>query len=35
VAFLEEKTCNDFNDALKQLRESGRYREIIVKYIGK
>ena len=35
VAFLEEKTCDDFNDALKQLRESGRYHEIIVKYIGK
>jgi len=34
VAFTDEKICNDFNDGLKQLRESGRYRDIILKYIG-
>lgn len=33
VAFVDEKVRDDFNEGLKQLRESGRYDEIIKKYI--
>jgi len=33
VAFVDETVKNDFNEGLKQLRESGRYDEIVKKYI--
>jgi polar amino acid transport system substrate-binding protein len=33
VAFVDEKVRDDFNEGLKQLRESGRYDEIVKKYI--
>jgi polar amino acid transport system substrate-binding protein len=33
VAFVDENVRNDFNDGLKQLRESGRYDEILKRYI--
>ncbi len=35
VGFVDEKVRDDFNDGLRQLRESGRYDEIIRKYISK
>ena len=35
VGFVDKKVRDDFNDGLKQLRESGRYDEIINKYISK
>ncbi len=35
VGFVDEKVRDDFNDGLKQLRESGRYDEIIKQYISK
>ena len=34
VGFVDKKIRDDFNDALKQLRETGRYDEIIKKYIS-
>ena len=34
VAFVNEKVRDDFNEGLKQLRESGRYDEIVKKYIN-
>jgi len=34
VGFVDQKVRDDFNDGLKQLRESGRYDEIIKKYIS-
>jgi len=33
VAFVDEKVRNDFNEGLKQLRKTGRYDEIVKKYI--
>jgi polar amino acid transport system substrate-binding protein len=33
VAFVDEKVRDDFNKGLKQLQESGRYDEIVKKYI--
>jgi len=33
VAFVDETVRDDFNEGLKQLRESGRYDEIVKKYI--
>jgi len=33
VAFVNEKARDDFNEGLKKLRESGRYDEIVKKYI--
>ena len=33
VGFVDKKVRDDFNDGLRQLRESGRYDEIINKYI--
>jgi polar amino acid transport system substrate-binding protein len=35
VGFVDKKVRDDFNDGLKQLRSSGRYDEIINKYILK
>jgi len=35
VGFVDKKVRDDFNDGLKQLRSSGRYDEIIKKYISK
>ena len=35
VGFVDKKIRDDFNDGLKQLRSSGRYDEIINKYISK
>ena len=35
VGFVDKKVRDDFNDGLRQLRESGRYDEIINKYISK
>jgi polar amino acid transport system substrate-binding protein len=35
VAFVDEKVRNDFNEGLKQLRDTGRYDEIVKKYIHK
>jgi len=34
VAFADKQVRDDFNDGLKQLRESGRYDEIVKKYIA-
>ncbi|MCF8127950.1 MAG: transporter substrate-binding domain-containing protein [Deltaproteobacteria bacterium] len=34
VGFVDKKIRDDFNEGLKQLRESGRYDEIIKKYIS-
>ena len=33
VAFVDEEVRNDFNEGLKQLRKTGRYDEIVKKYI--
>lgn len=33
VAFVDEQVRDDFNEGLKQLRDSGRYDEIVKKYI--
>lgn len=33
VAFVDKKVRDDFNEGLKQLRESGRYDQIVNKYI--
>lgn len=33
VAFVDEKVRDDFNEGLKELRNSGRYDEIVKKYI--
>ena len=35
VGFVDKKVRDDFNDGLKQLQQSGRYDEIINKYISK
>jgi len=35
VAFIDEKVRDDFNEGLKQLRDTGRYDEIVKKYISK
>ncbi len=35
VGFVDKKVRDDFNDGLKQLQNSGRYDEIIKKYISK
>jgi len=35
VGFVDKKVRDDFNDGLRQLRSSGRYDEIINKYISK
>jgi polar amino acid transport system substrate-binding protein len=35
VGFVDKKVRDDFNEGLKQLRSSGRYDEIIKKYISK
>ena len=34
VAFVDETVRNDFNEGLKQLRESGRYNAIVKKYVS-
>jgi polar amino acid transport system substrate-binding protein len=33
VAFVDKKVRDDFNEGLKQLRDSGRYDEIVKKYV--
>jgi polar amino acid transport system substrate-binding protein len=33
VGFVNEEVRNDFNEGLKQLRKTGRYDEIVKKYI--
>jgi polar amino acid transport system substrate-binding protein len=33
VAFIDEKVRDDFNEGLKELRKSGRYEEIVKKYV--
>ena len=35
VGFVDKKVRDDFNEGLKQLRSSGRYDEIVKKYISK
>ena len=35
VGFVDKKVRDDFDDGLKQLRESGRYEEIVKKYTSK
>jgi len=35
VGFVDKKVRDDFNDGLKKLRQSGRYDEIINKYVSK
>ncbi len=35
VGFVDKKVRDDFNEGLKQLRESGRYDDIINQYISK
>lgn len=35
VGFVDKKVRDDFNDGLKKLRESGRYEEILKKYVSK
>lgn len=35
VAFIDKQVRDDFNEGLKQLRETGRYDEIVSKYISK
>ncbi|MEJ2587995.1 MAG: transporter substrate-binding domain-containing protein [Deltaproteobacteria bacterium] len=34
VAFIDKKVRDDFNEGLKTLRNSGRYKEIIQKYLS-
>jgi len=34
VAFVDKKVRDDFNEGLKQLRDTGRYDEIVKKYIS-
>ncbi len=35
VGFVDKNVRDDFNDGLKKLRESGRYDEILKKYVSK
>ena len=34
VAFIDKKVRDDFNEGLRHLRSSGRYEEIVRKYLG-